>query len=247
MLGVVGRNLERLPAESVLTTLGPGADPAAPVADEPAPWLIQGRGHVALLRQPASVLDGDRFISPALAGRRRAGRLAILMYVDYGATPAGPYRELLYIPGAYDFAGRHFWSISRIFVSTMDSVVNGRRNWGIPKDLAQFDVQDDEDRETVTITTDGQPLARLGFRRARFVFPVTTALVPKKWRGLGQVLGDHLFLLTPEAKGRAGFGRVTELSGNAALFPALDQARVLATLDIARFQMTFPVASITPL
>ena len=47
---------------------------------------------------------------------------------------------LLLIPGTMRFPdGRRYASFSRILVSTWDSVVNGRINWGIPKDRANFD------------------------------------------------------------------------------------------------------------
>jgi hypothetical protein len=32
-------------------------------------------------------------------------------------------------------------SISKIYVSTQDSIDNGQKNWGIPKEMAHFEVQ----------------------------------------------------------------------------------------------------------
>ncbi|MCF4164415.1 acetoacetate decarboxylase family protein [Zavarzinia compransoris] len=235
--------LQRLPATSVMT----GADKAAAVVDAPAPWAIRGRGFACLLRMDGAALDGDVFAAPELKGRRRPGRLAIMMYVDYAETPAGPYRELLFIPGSYEFAGRRFWAISRIFVSTMDSVVNGRRNWGIPKEQADFAVTPDGRRERVTVTVAGRPAARFTLKPAPLTVPVTTALVPEGMRRLGQVLGNHLFVLAPSAAGKAGLGGISDLWSDPALFPDLSRARPLLTAEISRFHMTFPLANITPL
>ena len=56
---------------------------------------------------------------------------------------------------AFEDGKRHL-SISRIFVSTLDSVVNGQRNWGIPKDVAQFDVRyGDNGVDRVTVSRNG--------------------------------------------------------------------------------------------
>ncbi|MDD3447047.1 MAG: hypothetical protein PHS60_16695 [Zavarzinia sp.] len=235
--------LRRLPVGSVAT-----ADEArVPVVDAPAPWAIEGRGFATVLRMEGAALDADPFVVPELRGRRRGGRLAFMMYVDYAATPVGPYRELLFIPGQYDFGGRRFWSISRIYVSTMDSVVNGRRNWGIPKDVAQFDVEPVKGGERVCVRFDGREVAGFTLRRAPLTVPVTTAVVPAGLRRLGQVLGGHLFTLSPSASGRTGPGGISDLRSDPALFPYLAKARPLVTVDISRFHMTFPLATITPL
>lgn len=234
----------RLPVDAVCPE--PGLR-AARVIDAPAPWDISGRGYVALMRAPSTTLDGDGFIAPELRGHRRPGRLAILMVVDYASTPAGPYSELLYIPGHYDFRGRHFWSISRIFVSTDHSVVNGRRNWGIPKERADFDFQPTAKGERVTVGLGGREIASLEFARAAFTLPVTTAIVPAAFRRLGQVLGGHLFQLSPGAGGRAGLSSLRAWRSDSALMPDLAVMKPLLTLDIARFKMDFPVATITPL
>lgn len=56
-------------------------------------------------------------------------------------TLAGPYDELLYVPGYFNFkseAGKDNFalSVTRIYVSAPASVKNGRANWGVPSELA---------------------------------------------------------------------------------------------------------------
>jgi len=80
----------------------------------PAPWPLRADGYALVLRQPSG----------------RGVRCA--MFVDYAASPVGPYRELLMIDRTIAIAGRRFPTISSIYVSTQESVDNGRRNWGIP-------------------------------------------------------------------------------------------------------------------
>ena len=110
------------------------------VARKPAPWDLTGSGWMVALKAPPGSPSRDAFLPGSLAGQGR-GAISYLMYVDYAESACGPYRELLFIPGAFPFAdgGRHL-TISRILVSTWYSVVNGRLNWGIPKDRADFEV-----------------------------------------------------------------------------------------------------------
>jgi hypothetical protein len=98
---------------------------------------LEGDGWILLLRLPEAAAR-PRHMPPEL--QAAAARRAVdVMFVDYADSPAGPYRELLYMPGRLTLpGGRKAWSVTRIYVSTWDSVVNGRRNWGIPKDLAEF-------------------------------------------------------------------------------------------------------------
>lgn len=70
------------------------------------------------------------------------GGLGTIQLIRYHSSPVGPYDELLYIPGNMTYkVGASSVSglgITRIYVSTVESIVNGRRNWNIPKQLARF-------------------------------------------------------------------------------------------------------------
>ncbi|KAK4048032.1 hypothetical protein OIV83_005066 [Microbotryomycetes sp. JL201] len=63
---------------------------------------------------------------------------------------SGPYDELLLVPGYFSFIAQggetvYHHVITRIYVSTPDSIKNGRFNWGIPKHLANFQFSTPED------------------------------------------------------------------------------------------------------
>ncbi|ETV91168.1 hypothetical protein H310_14175 [Aphanomyces invadans] len=85
--------------------------------------------------------------------------LGFVMLIRYTDSPVGPYDELLLVPGAFTppspgnpiartnhmketFLQAHGLlaarRVTRIFVSTEASLRNGRRNWGIRKELADF-------------------------------------------------------------------------------------------------------------
>jgi hypothetical protein len=215
----------------------------------PAPWDLHGSGWIVALKLPRDSPALDAFVPPELAGRGR-GLASYLMYVDYAQSGCGPYRELLFIPGGFPFDdGRRHLTISRIVVSTWDSVVNGRNNWGIPKDRADFEVEQggaDGREERVRVTTDGRELCELRFGTRRFAppLPVHGALLPESLRTLAQRLRCHTFYYAPEARGRLRPGRLLSWRFDAALFPDLAGAAVIAAFKVESFRMSFPVARV---
>ncbi|PVG04482.1 hypothetical protein CPB86DRAFT_778772 [Serendipita vermifera] len=71
------------------------------------------------------------------------GGLGVALLIRYHDSEAGPYDELLVTPGAFTSppggkANQNLW-ITRAYVSTPASVVNGRANWNVPKHLARFE------------------------------------------------------------------------------------------------------------
>jgi len=221
--------------------------PSVPL--RPAPWDLRGSGWIVALKLPAQHPAHDAFLPGELAGSGR-GLASYLMYVDYADSGCGPYRELLFIPGAFPFPdGRRHLSISRILVSTWDSVVNGRNNWGIPKDRADFDVAPDaaDGREAcVRVTSDGREVCELRFGALRLAppLPVHSAVVPAPLRTLAQHFRGHTYYYAPEARGWVRPGRLLSWRFNAELFPDLAGAAVVAALQVGSFRMRFPVARV---
>jgi hypothetical protein len=168
------------------------------------------------------------------------------MFVDYAESPAGPYRELLYIPGRFTLAdGRHAWSVTRIYVSTWESVVNGRRNWGIPKDRADFECIAAGRAEQVRVAFAGRTVAELDLEARGPRLPARAGLLPASLRRLVQFYSGHRFELAPGATGGVRVARAKRLSSDPELFPALAGARVRLALKAEGFRLEFPVAEAT--
>lgn len=216
----------------------------------PAPWNLHGSGWIVALRLPAQHAARDAFLPDDLAGRGR-GPASYLMYVDYAQSGCGPYRELLFIPGSFPFPdGRRHLTISRILVSTWDSVVNGRNNWGIPKDRADFAVGQGGTggrEESVRVTSDGREVCELRFAVPRLAppLPVHAGLVPATLRTLAQRCRGRTYYYAPRARGWVRPGRLLSWRFDDALFPDLTGASVVATLRVESFRMTFPVSGVT--
>lgn len=215
------------------------------VKSAPAPWQLAGEGYILAIWLPNEFLDTRCFLSPQQSASRK-GRIAYVMFVDYAASPVGPYHELLFIPGSVDFDGERHLTISRIFVSSWDSVVNGRANWGIPKDRCDFSVQYGADGiDHVALTLDGKAIVDLTFKAGGFNLPVTTKLLPKSWRTLGQKLEGQQYFYAPDASGHVRPAKLLAAQIDAEYFPDFRRGKLLAAIRVSDFKMGFPLARLT--
>jgi len=218
------------------------ADTSQPdIIDAPAPWVLRGRGYILAVKMPEDVLAACPHTPAALRASRRSP-LSLAMLVDYAESPAGPYQELLFIPGTFNFQGERHPSISRIFVSTLDSVVNGRRNWGIPKDRCDFRIDWQEGgADSAELTgEDGRRIARLVLTARGPRLPMPGHWLPAGLRTLSQLWEGRQYTLAPSAKGKLRWARVLDWEFDAAQFPDLARGRCVAALQIPSFEMTFP-------
>ncbi|WP_138518003.1 hypothetical protein [Limnobacter alexandrii] len=223
-------------------------DEFAGLEEVPAPWTLTGKGLIVVMRSKAERLMADTRIPLDIRDTLKTP-LSVLMYVDYTHSNAGPYKELLYIPGTAQFSeklgGKRLPTISNIVVSSASSVKNGRINWGIPKNLCSFDVaQGPENIQEISLHQNGVPQFELAFRGKGFSFPINTGLVPTFMKTLGQHWQGKEFLYSPSAKGKARFASVHVLQNLGDAFPDIDINDVVTALEITQFQMTFPVAHI---
>ena len=109
-----------------------------------------------------------KFSSPAHTGDYRGG-LGFAQLLRYTDTPVGPYDELAILPGTFqggslDIGGKDMpeperrklqskkhLRITGIWVNSKASLVNGRRNWNIPKHLARFEFVLSEPRDPTSV------------------------------------------------------------------------------------------------
>lgn len=124
----------------------------------PEPWRLRGQLHLTVWRADAAVLP------PLPAGLRpvRWGATVLVgtAWVDYGPGGVLSYRELL-AAVLVRRSRRPLVSITDIWVDSEPSLRGGRELWGIPKDLATFDVeQAGPSQRWAAATPDGAPIAR---------------------------------------------------------------------------------------
>lgn len=115
------------------------------VKEAPAPWKLKGTSWIFVLpglSKDASFPAG--FAAPheaeALAeGGEFVGGFGSVQLVSYTESPVGPYDELVYTPGRWKYMNNDpALRVTRIYVSVKESTENGRRNWSLPKQVANF-------------------------------------------------------------------------------------------------------------
>ena len=216
----------------------------------PAPWELRGSSYILVYRFPAWFAERVACHVPELEGRF-AGGLGAVIVVDYHATDVGPYRELLLIPGQFHRQGRHYYSVTQIDVTTEISLVNGRRNWGLPKRLVRAGIEPAGGRrERFRFSRDGAPYAGFTFRPLPVKLPATTAVLPTRLRTLMQPREGRLYFFAPSAVGRLAPAIVEKAWVNGDKFPDFTSGRLLVAFKLENFRLHFPqafiVASVTP-
>ncbi|CAF1667920.1 unnamed protein product [Adineta ricciae] len=155
------------------------------IKDAPAPWTLTGQVAYLLIHGSRAVQDSfnenpDPVISPFRGG------LGGLMLVRYTDSPVGPYDELILVPGCYQFGDKTYYRISQIYVSSLDSVINGRRNWNVPKKLATFRWNDDNTHVKIFLPDQTEPFCTIRVQPRLYCLPIGTGLVPEIFRTLLQ-------------------------------------------------------------
>ena len=207
----------------------------------PAPWTLHGKGYIFLYRFRKSFVEKSGNVPEFLKGRF-AGGFGSVMLVDYESSDAGPYGELLFIPGRFRFGGKKLDTISRIYVSTEESVVNGRANWGIPKEMADFSFSPLADGgEKVAVSVNGRTAAEFTLKGRKPAFPVSTKLLP--FPLVQQEQGRYCFT-DFFGKGTGHPAKLTACRIDPELFPDVSLCRPIAVIRVDPFDITFPKARI---
>ncbi|KAF9445545.1 hypothetical protein P691DRAFT_675398 [Macrolepiota fuliginosa MF-IS2] len=123
------------------------------------------------------------------------GGQGLVQLVSYSESPVGEYDELIYIPGRWKYSnGEVGFRITRIYVSTKESTENGRRNWNIPKQVANFDYRPGPDGTTTFSVTLPGPGSTPFFKASIRPIPLLSSLsIPFSTT----ILGSYFSLMQP--------------------------------------------------
>ena len=208
------------------------------------PWTLTGNGLLFLAHFPETFVRKHGFLQPYQQTAYR-GWVGTVILADYQSSDVGPYQELLFIPGLFRFGQTMSFSISKIYVSTPDSVANGRANWGIPKELADFTFETGAlGQQRISVSRDGQPFFSVRANAWGPRIPITTRLLPG-FRVMQESLplsdAGQLLLTAPVASASARLTTLTELTVDGAFFPDSGRIKPLIALTLSDVTMTFPV------
>ena len=225
------------PSATLQTAPDPALDPT--VTRYPAPWKLQGSGYIMLFKFSRKFVREQGRVPEFLKGRF-AGGFGSVMVVDYKESNAGPYGELLFMPGKFLYHGKRLDTISKIYVSSKESVVNGRLNWGIPKEEAAFDFsQISENEERIRVMVGDRVAADFILHTGKLHFPVSTKLLP--FPLVQRYQGRDLYT-DFSGSGTGSFASIRELRIDPQLFPDISECRPIAVIKVDPFRITFPLA-----
>lgn len=204
----------------------------------PPPWKLKGNGYIFLYHFPKSFVERFGFLADYQADRFNGDFVGTVMLVDYATSAVGTYHELLFVPGRLDFDKKKIFSISKIYVSSQESVENGIANWGIPKELADFKITKlSEKEELIEVMIAEKTFFKVHLQKHSFKFPITTKFFPLK---LAQKLDNDLLITNSPAKGKASFAKLLNIEVDSSLFPPISQLKPLSILSVSSFEMEFP-------
>ncbi|HEY6879688.1 MAG TPA: acetoacetate decarboxylase family protein [Polyangiales bacterium] len=220
----------------------PSSDPKSSNVVAPAPWQLRAEAYAFLVGLPLPRGRAELFV-PSELTEARFGPWGVVAFIEYSESDVGPYYELLFIPGSFRFGKRWLPSITKIYVSSRASVDNGRRNWGIPKELADFEVDDGRDGvKRVTMRVDGVTAVELWLRHGKVQLPFSTRVLPNSMFTLGQRLGGQTFEVTPKARGLAQRAKVLHAWSEPGMFCELSAERVGGAARLSKVELQFPTA-----
>jgi hypothetical protein len=202
-----------------------------------APWKLTGSGYILLYRFTKAFVAEHGFLADFQKEKFVSGWGAVML-VDYQTSPVGPYHELLFIPGLFSFNKKKVFSISKIYVSTQSSVINGIENWGIPKELADFHWRKKQISDHIAISKDGVSFFEADFIKKRICFPISTTILPLT---IVQAHKNRLMLTKPKSSGMAYLAKLQNIKVNSDFFPDLTKVKPLLVLRVENFKMEFPV------
>lgn len=217
-------------------------------AEFPAPWELEGSGVIIFFPAHKKNVLSSAFVEPADRANFRGGAGAVML-VHYEKADCGPYDELLYIPGFFEFKNRNYMRITKIFVSSQESVEWGRRNWAIPKELANFEWRQGEREWHIDVRNPKTEanIYSVSLSPRFFSFPLTTSILP--WSLLQKQepqysAGREIYLETPLAgKGSARIAFIDRVEASREFPDYHDMSHgPRIAFAVSPFHMKFPVA-----
>ncbi|MEO0562020.1 MAG: acetoacetate decarboxylase family protein [Chloroflexota bacterium] len=214
-----------------------------PSSPPSAPWKLNGSGYIFLYQLTQDHIDTTNSVEPWLAPHR-TGDLSALMVFDWRQTPVGPYREMVFAPGRYKWAGRRYYHFARQYVTSPDAAAYGPKLWGTPDTLAEIDiVREDERTKTITVNHNSKAIFNASVTDGLLRFPFNTFFNPFRVKLLQRHPDDGKTLsIEPRAGGTLSLtGTLESITTNGGGLPSLDSLKPLALVEAVSLRLTFPI------
>jgi len=205
------------------------------------PWHLQGEGFILnYWITPHFIRESRNFgIAPS-----PLGRVVQVMLVRYHHSPVGPYDELLIMDHPL-ISRRRLSTIPKIYVSTHESIVHGQHLWGIPKEYAEFEWQEQGQEVICRITHQGQNMTvRLKKSKSSRSFYLNSHHLPTSMLKIQQTWKSSHYQFSPQFRGYLSKLAQVEWQNTQSIFPDFSQAKYIQSFYIPKFNLVFPEAKV---
>lgn len=207
----------------------------------PPPWTLKGSGYIILYKSDKSVINNDPFLDKKFKENYKGG-FSCIMIVDYTESNVSPYSELLFMPGKFSYMNKNKYTISKIYVSTQNSIVNGQNNWAIPKEMASFKFEKINNKaEKISATVQDKKIFELKLKKRLLKFPVNTRLLPFP---LVQEKDNKAYFTSFKGSGKGRWISVSDMHVDPQYFPDISYKNPIIAIKIQPFTIQFPIPKI---
>jgi len=148
-------------------------------------------------------------------------------------------QELLFIPGKFDFHEKKVFSITKIYVSSKESVYNGKLNWGIPKKIGDFKRKKiSENEEIISVKENKSKVMDIKLKTRGLPIPVNSKILPFA-STLCQKYNDKFYYTHVDISGWMRYTTVSDISINQKYFPDISNIRPILAIKIDNLKLTF--------
>lgn len=210
------------------------------ITNAPAPWELRGNGYILLYKFSKDFIFNSTFLEDYFKSDLILP-IGGIMLIEYTDSNVGHYYELLFIPGLFKYRGNLGFSISKIYVSSVNSMVNGYNNWAIPKEIADFKFSKNGNILDVSVYKDNTYIFSIKLLENNFSIPFNNRFLPAK---LIQKKQDKVFITDFFAKGRLSTVKILEISSDENYFPDINNMTPFLVGKASSFSMLFEKAGI---
>lgn len=203
-----------------------------------APWRLKGKGFAFYYQFDKNFILDKTFL-PNNFKSSGFGTMGVVMLINYTDSPVGEFNELLIAPAKFDTSGIRKYYISKSYVDSKEAMAAGRKNWGIPREMARFDWKENGDITNIKVFKEEFEFFDISIRTGTYHIPINTTLFPIN---LYQEIDGEGFHVNPGGKGVGKPARIIEGHAEEELFPNIFDYRTSMAIKVDPFNFLFPEA-----
>lgn len=211
------------------------------INNHPTSWKLTGEGYMMFFKFPKEYLLENGYLTKADEDSFIGGASCIII-ANYQTSPVGPYCELLFLPGKVKYQGKKMYTVSKAYVSSEASCECGINHWGIPKEMASFNIiKKDNDLEYIKVTHNHELILDIAIKASGVAFPLNSLFLPNQIR---QEHDEHTYLTKIKGKGWGKMAQNLKVDVNPKLFPHFAFYKHLSIIHVSNFNLKLPVAKV---